>query len=513
MNEVTQKQTRWGHIGTPMVTLITISGLSLALLAAVTIGEDRGQPVDSAAIRPAIEVANSFRAVAQSTFPGIVAIETRGKAMAAAEGMDLGELFKGDPRFERFFEMNPQLKPRQEKTPRRQIVPQGQGSGFIFDTTGLIMTNNHVVADAEEIMVRLHDGREYKAELVGTDPRSDVAVIKIDAKNLQAIPLGNSDEMEVGDWVLAFGSPFGLELTMTQGIISAKGRGPGINEREDYLQTDAAINPGNSGGPLVNLRGEVIGINTAISSRSGGYDGVGFSIPINMARWISDQLVDSGRVKRAYIGVIIQPVTNDLANQLGLSVNQGAIVNQVMPESPSDNAKVETGDVILKLNGKPVNGTRQLQGIVEQLEVGKSYPLVVYRDGKEQKLNITMAEMPEDLSLKISESVEEADRGQDSSAMESKDLGISVQALTDDLAQEFGYPGDVNGVIIAEVKPDSIAEQNGLQVGELIEKVGTTQITSLEDFETATKDLNVKKGVLMLVRRGNLTRFLVVKER
>ncbi len=484
-----------------------VSCVCLAIAAAVSIGQIQETPsVRDAETFTARDLATSFRTIARETFPGIVAIETRGVATVQTQGgLDLEELFKGDPRFERFFKNMPE-----QQTPRRRVVPQGQGSGFIIDPKGFILTNNHVVEGAETITVRLHDGREYEAELIGTDSRSDVAVIKVDAPDLEPIPLGNSEEVEVGDIVLAFGSPFGLELTMTQGIISAKGRGPGINEREDYLQTDAAINPGNSGGPLINLRGQVIGINTAISSRSGGYDGVGFSIPINMAKWIADQLMESGEVKRAYIGVVIQPVTNDLANQLGLNVNEGAIVSQIMKDSPADKSGLETGDVILELDGRPVGGTRQLQGIVEQLSVGKSYPLSIYRDGKNKELTITMAEMPQDLALRGGQP-STSSREEETESVSVEDLGVDVQELTKDLAEQFGYSDDVSGVVIASVEPNSVAELNGLRAGEVIEKVGSQRVKSVDDFTAAIEDADLEDGVLMLVRRGPSSRFVVVK--
>ncbi|HBN75797.1 MAG TPA: serine protease [Planctomycetaceae bacterium] len=506
-------QLRPGSSNALSVWAMAVSGLCLAIAAAITIGQDRGTPISpNQEILSAQDLSTAFRTIAKETFPGIVAIETRGIAVeSAGGGLNLEDFFKSDPQFEKFFKQNPNLRPKSDSQPKRKVVPQGQGSGFIIDTEGHILTNNHVVEDAELITVRLSDGREYEAKLIGTDPRSDVAVIKIEEEGLEPIPLGNSDETQVGDIVLAFGSPFGLELTMTQGIISAKGRGPGINEREDYLQTDAAINPGNSGGPLVNLRGEIIGINTAISSRSGGYDGVGFSIPINMAKWAADQIMESGSVRRAYIGVVIQPINNALANQLGLHVNEGAIVSQIMPNSPSDKAGLETGDVILNLNGRSVGGTRELQGIVEQLSVDKSYPMEVFRNGKKKKLTITMAEMPSTLSLTSGDEGDSPERQEETESYNAESLGLNVQDLTDDLAEQFGYPESASGVIISSVEADGVAGRNGLQVGELIEKVGQKKIGSLEDFQAAMKDADLDKGVLMLVRRGNFTRFLVIK--
>ena len=387
---------------------MTVGAMMIAVIAmfvggAIGIGQERPDE-PSSRIHPAPVAAQqlsaNYRSVAKATLPGIVSIETLGPAGQAAQGIDMDELFGGDPRFEEFFNRVPELRRQfrnREQSPRP--MRRGQGSGFLIDDQGHIVTNSHVVSGAQEVKVRLHDGREYIAEVIGTDPRSDVAVIKIDADNYEPVPIGNSDEVEVGDFVLAFGSPFGLEMTMTQGIISAKGRGPGINEREDYLQTDAAINPGNSGGPLVNLNGEVIGINTAISSRSGGYDGVAFAIPSNMARWSIEQLIKTGSVKRAYLGVQIQPLSTDLATELGIGVRQGAVIRDVMPDSPAEKAGLKSGDVIRELNGQLVSGTRELQGIVEKLDIDKSYPVLILRDGQEQKLKVPMAEMPDQFSM------------------------------------------------------------------------------------------------------------------
>jgi serine protease Do len=250
--------------------------------------------------------------------------------------------------------------------PRRS----GLGSGVIFDESGLIMTNNHVVSDGGTVKVRLHDGREFVASEVWTDPRTDIAVIKIDGADLVAARLGNSDAMAIGDWVLALGQPFGLESTVTAGIISAKHRGLGIAQREGFLQTDAAINPGNSGGPLVNLDGEVIGINTAISTRSGGNEGIGFAVPVNRAKWVAQQLAKDGVVRRAYLGVVIQPVTQELADQFKVRPREGVIVSEVLPDTPAAKAGVQSGDVIVEVAGVPVGSSQELIALVEQAELG-----------------------------------------------------------------------------------------------------------------------------------------------
>ena len=464
------------------------------------------------------ELSASFRAVANSVLPAIVSIETRGKMAKINEGggdalpfdedSPLNELFKNNPQFREYFK-------RRGGGGLRAPRSRGMGSGFIVDAAGVIITNNHVVADADQVLVRLEDGTEYQATEWKTDPRSDVAIVRIKPHGvLPTVKLGDSEACEIGDWVLAIGSPFGLQSTVTAGIISAKGRGQGILEREDFLQTDAAINPGNSGGPLLNLDGEVVGINTAISSRSGGYDGVGFAIPINMARWVSRQLIDHGLVKRGYLGVAIQPVSNQLAKQFGIKVGQGAIVGQVVPGSPAAEAKVEAGDVILTLNNKPVSNPRNLQGIVEQLETGKGYPLEILRNGKKETLTVSIAEMPKNYSAAASDENDEAPGKEPEVAKPSRflELGVEVQEIDKELTEQLGYKGGVKGVLISEVNQDTPAEAAGLKAGMVIEKVGTKVVTSVAEFTAAMKDLSVEKGILLLVRTPSGSRFIVVSK-
>ncbi len=460
----------------------------------------------------------NFREVARSALPAIVSIETRGK-LARAEGENgagelpfdekspLGDLFKDNPQFKEFFK-------RRGGGAQRMPRQHGMGSGFIIDPAGIIVTNNHVVADADQVLVRLEDGTEYRATEWKTDPRSDVAIVRIKPVGLlPALKLGDSDTCDIGDWVLAIGSPFGLQSTVTAGIISAKGRGQGIIEREDFIQTDAAINPGNSGGPLLNLDGEVVGINTAISSRSGGYDGVGFAIPINMARWVSGQLINHGLVKRGYLGVAIQSVSNQLARQFGIKVGSGAIVGQIVPGSPAADAKVETGDVILTLNGKAVSNPRNLQGIVEQLETGKGYPLEILRNGKKETLTVSIREMPKNLTALEQQSEKPAEKpAEPDKPSQFKELGIDVQEVQSDLTEQLGYKGPMKGVLISEVNDDTAAAAAGLKSGMIIEKVGTKTVTNVAEFSAAMQDLSVDKGILLLVRTPAGTRFIVVSK-
>jgi serine protease Do len=488
----------------------------LPLPAALSVSQAR--EVQPAQAPPEAEALSSgFRHAAKAALPAMVSIEVRGKAPAAPqvngrdvdpddifEGSPFGELFKRDPRLKDMFKFRaPQQMPR----------THGMGSGFIIDPSGIILTANHVVADAETVKVKLNDGREFIATDVKTDPRTDVAIVRIKADGkLPAIRLGDSDAVEIGDWVLAIGSPFGLDATVTAGIISAKGRGPKITEREDFLQTDAAINPGNSGGPLINLTGEVVGINTAISTRSGGYDGVGFAVPINLARWVADQLIARGTVTRAYLGVAIQQVDSDLSKNFDVPVGKGALVTQVMPDSPAAAAKLETGDLVMKFNGREIHGPRDLQGVVERLQVGSSYPMVIVRDGKEMTVNVTVKEMPNDYSVASTTVVPGKSAPESPKADNIADLGIEIETTTPETLQKLGYKAETAGVLVSSVKDDSPAAQAGLREGMVIEKVGSKNVSSPAEFKEALKGTSVEKGVRLLIRTPRGGQFVVVRK-
>jgi len=277
----------------------------------------------------------------------------------------------------------------------RKFQQRGQGSGFIISKDGYILINNHVVGDADLIKVKLSDGREFKAKVIGTDPQSDVAVIKIDATNLPVLRLGDSDKLEVGEWVIAIGNPFGLSQTVTVGVVSAKGRSRiGINDYEDFIQTDAAINPGNSGGPLVNIHGEAVGMNTAIFSRSGGYMGIGFAIPINMAKAIKDQLLKKGKVTRGWLGVVIQDIDEELAKSFGLEKTEGVLIAEVSEGSPAEKAGLKQGDIILRLNGKKVDDLGELRNKIALTAPGTKVKLEVLRENKRRTIQVTIGEQP-----------------------------------------------------------------------------------------------------------------------
>ncbi len=401
--------------------------------------------------------------------------------------------FFGDDFMRRFF---PQLP--------RKFKQKGAGSGFIVSPDGLIFTNNHVVADADKVTVRLVDGRSFKAKILGKDPQSDVAVLKIEAKDLPTVPLGDSDGIEVGEWVIAIGNPFGLSHTVTVGVVSAKGRsGLGITDYEDFIQTDAAINPGNSGGPLLNLKGEVIGMNTAIFTRSGGYMGIGFAIPINIVKLVAEQLVKQGKVVRGWLGVVIQDLTPALAEEFGLKKAEGALVAEVMKGSPAHRAGLKAGDVIVGYNGKPVKNSSELRTLVGLTHPGTAIDLEIIRNGKRQTLKVTIGEYPKEGWQKAA--APELDQ-----LLEK--FGFKVQALTPDLAQELGY--DVKrGVIISAVAPGSPASMADLRPGLLIEEVNRKPVKTLEDFYQALAVSQKTGRVLLLVRDQRFRRFVVLSLR
>lgn len=342
------------------------------------------------------ELSNVFRTVSKRVLPSVVVLHTKQKTRADMTREEAEKFFDEHPevpeRFREFFRRRSEQDSPGGPDPRS---PQSLGSGTIIDESGIILTNYHVVKNAREVIVQLHDGREFVATEVHGDPQTDVAIVRIEgAGRLQALSLGDSDPVQVGDWVLAIGSPFGLELSVTAGIISAKGRGPGIAVREDFLQTDASINPGNSGGPLVDMDGRMIGMNTAIATDTRVSSGVGFSVPVNLVRWISRQLIDDGRVRRAWIGVAVQPIDTQLALKLDVQVRTGAVVGSVMPGSPAAAAGIMPQDIIQHFDGKAIDGPRTLQLLVERLEVGKVYPVKIRRDGKNRTIKITLTEMP-----------------------------------------------------------------------------------------------------------------------
>lgn len=437
----------------------------------------------------------TFIAVAKSARASVVNISSVRKVVQSQP--QFPSPFFDDPFFRRFFgeefqRQFPQPKERQE---------QGLGSGVIVTPDGYILTNNHVVEEADEILVNLADKRSFKAKLIGADPKTDVAVIKINAAGFPVLPWGDSSHLQVGEMVLAVGNPFGLNQTVTLGIVSAVGRANmGIVDYEDFIQTDAAINPGNSGGALVNLKGELIGINTAIFSRSGGYMGIGFAIPSNMAKSVMSSLLKHGKVIRGWLGVSIQELTPDLAKQFGVSGSQGTLVADVLEGSPAAKAKLERGDIITGYNGTPIKDPTQLRALVAETAPGTTARLSFIRDQKERNVSVTIGELPQNIAT--------AFKGEPGTARGDHALaGVTVEALP---KGRFGRSRIKSGVLVKDVAPDSPAQLAGLQKGDIIREINRKPVKSVQDFERLTNQLKPKSPVLVLLTRGNATIFLSI---
>jgi len=478
--------------------VLAVTLMTLVFNGSLLIGNAAAQDAGLDSLR---ETGKAFRSVAKQVGPAVVYIQVEKEVeQQNVAGSPFGGHPFGDEFLRRFFGQPPQQNPQQEpqkKAPKRR--ESGQGSGFIISSDGYIMTNNHVVGDADKVTVQLLDGREYTAKIIGTDPPTDVALIKIDAdEKLPFLALGNSDKLEVGDWVLAFGNPFGLSHTLTAGIVSAKGRsGIGLTDYENFIQTDAAINPGNSGGPLVNIDGEVVGMNTAIFSRSGGYMGIGFAIPINMAQNIHQQLVKHGGVTRGRLGVLIQDLTKDLAESFDIDQRNGILVAQVVEDSPAEKAGLKQGDVILQLNGNKVDKVAKFRNQIAMTRPGTEVDFLVLRDGKKKNIKAAIGKMESDAE------------GRPVSSDELPELGMKLQKMTNDLAEQFGYKG-VNGVLVVEVEAGSIAAQAGIQRGSLIEEVNREEVQTPDQVKKLIKE-SKKKSVLLLVRQGDASRYLALK--
>jgi serine protease Do len=466
----------------------------------------------SAATGYAKSLSHAFREAAKEVQPSVVLIKAdpvvpvqwkgrgetpNGPSMEKRFGqIPHGMPFGNMPELRRFFEEMP-------RTPRRG--GSGIGSGVIIDESGIILTNNHVVEGRNEITVRLHDGREFKAVEVKSDPNTDMAVLRIEgAEDLKAAALGDSDQVEIGDWVLALGHPFGLEGTVTAGIVSAKGRGIGMPTRASFIQTDAAINPGNSGGPLVNLDGEVIGINTAISSSSGGNQGIGFAVPVNLAKWVSRQLIDNGNVQRARMGVMIQPLTHELAEEFGLDAPEGVLVADVVADTPAAKAGLEPGDVIVEYAGQAVSSPRELQAVVERSEIGTKQQMVVMRDGKRRTLEVIPAEQPADAQHAASS---RSGMGQGEPSRFEK-LGLEVETLTSEVAKHLNVKAD-HGVVITDVQSGGFADRAGLAAGMVIVEANRKPVKTVDDLRKVLDETD-DHDTLLLIRSEHGSRFVVL---
>ena len=413
-----------------------------------------------------------------------------------------------DEFFRRFF---PELRPpsdkqrEKRKNRNREFRQEGMGSGAIVDGKGYILTNHHVVGEADRILVVLFDGTEKEAQLVGTDPESDIAVIKINGKNLPVLPMGNSDEILVGEDVIAVGNPFGLIQTVTYGIVSAKGRSNvGINEYENFIQTDAAINPGNSGGPLVSLRGEIVGVNSAIFSRSGGYQGIGFAVPINMARKIMLDLIEKGSVSRGWLGVGIQDVSNDLAKAFQLENTKGSLITGVMPDTPAQKAGILKGDVVIRINEKLILDSNHLRNEIANAGAFTEIDMELIRNGNSILINLKLGERPKKLSqVKMSQRP-----NQNSEKVEF--LGMVVEELSEETASKFGLEFR-RGIVIIDVEPGSSAEKAGLIPGMIVQEVERRAVNNLRNFKQIISEIDQKKGALILVSTSNGSRYFLLK--
>ena len=441
----------------------------------------------------------NFVQVAKAVMPAVVNISTT--RVIRSQGGEMPSPFHDDPWLHQFF--GDQF-PHQFRIPRERRE-SSLGSGVIVSPDGYIITNNHVIAKADEIKVLLNDRREFTGKVVGTDPKTDIAVVKINAKNLPTIPWGDSDKLEVGEYVLAIGNPFGLNQTVTQGIVSAVGRANvGIADYEDFIQTDAAINPGNSGGAMVNARGQLVGINTAIFSRSGGYMGIGFAVPSDMAHSVMESLIKNGKVIRGWLGVSIQEVTPDLAKQFGMKEARGALVSEVIPDSPAAAAGLKSGDIITAFEGKPVDSPSLLRNVVAQVPVGTTVKIEVLRDRKTVTLKAKIAEQPKDMAQPEGETAQ--GEGEDTALS-----GIEVHNLNPDIANQLGLPAGVTGVVITGVDEGSAAEEAGLLEGDVITEINRQKVRNIGDFTRLSRKLSNKDSALLFIIRHGQKLFVAIQ--
>jgi serine protease Do len=444
----------------------------------------------------AFDFRRGFSGVAAKATPAVVFIQVEKQVPMGNMQYYFNNPFDlfGEEFGERFFgqqgqPFGRQNSPRRFRQPQQMYKQTGQGSGFLISKDGYILTNTHVVGDVDKITVRLTDGREFKAKRIGADSKTEVALIKIEGENLPFLSIGDPNKLLTGEWVVAIGNPFGLKETLTVGVVSAKGRSNiGIADYEDFIQTDAAINPGNSGGPLLNIDGEVVGINTAIYSRSGGYMGIGFAVPIDMAMNIKDQLVANGKVTRGYMGLILNPgeVNEEMAKSFGRKEAGGVLIADVQKDGPAEKAGIKSGDIIVELNGKKIESNAAFRRDVAQILPNTKADLVIFRDGKNKKLSVTVATFPDE---------EGVEAGAKDQADPLEKIGFQVQDLTEELAKRFDYEAG-RGVIISEVAPGSEAEEAGLKAGMLVLEVNRSEVNSARQFAEAVK--KAKGGNLLL---------------
>ncbi len=441
----------------------------------------------TAALAPA-----SFADLAEKLMPAVVNIHTTRKVKVGGMGpfgqqMPNGGVPGRDEFFKRFF----------GNMPEREYKQNSLGSGFIISQDGYIFTNNHVIDKVDKIRVKLSSGKEYDAKVIGSDDKTDLALIKIDTPDkLPAVKLGDSDRLRIGDWVVAIGNPFGLDGTITAGIVSAKGRVIGAGPYDNFIQTDASINPGNSGGPLFNLSGEVVGINTAIIAQG---QGIGFAVPINTAKGIFDDLKTRGKVTRGWLGISVQDLTPDIAKNLGIKEEKGVLVGDVFSGDPADKAGIKTGDVIVNINGKPIETSHDLMGIVATLTVGKPVEVKALRDGAVKTFMVVIAERKDTKETAQGEKREEGH------------FGLAVQDITPQIAQSLGLK-DKSGVIVSDIEDDSPAAEAGIKTGDVITQVNKVRVKSVKEFTAAMAGLKKSDSVLLLIKRGDGSFFVTLKK-
>jgi len=496
--------------------IVTLGLVGTALWQRGAVGEEARKETSDKPVHQAQQLSAAFRKAAETAMPSVVTVRAKTKAHTVKgmhprrgekgenplKGTPFEDLFRDGQGFENFGDL-------QQMIPRRE----GMGSGVIVDKSGIVLTNNHVVDGADEVIVHLADGREFKGTDIKVDKTTDLAVIHIKgAGSLPVAKLGDSNSLEIGDWVIAIGNPFELEQTVSAGIISAKGRelaGNGPQRAPKYLQTDAAINPGNSGGPLVSLDGEVIGINTAIATNNGGYQGIGFAIPSNTARWVMNQLIKSGSVERAYLGVGIEPIDTDVkARKLGVQRGAGVLVDQVRPNSPAAEAGFQQDDVIVRFGDHKIHSPSELQELVERVPVNSKQQVEILRDGKLETLTVVAKPLPRDEEPANSPRARQREES-DSSAYENETLGLEVTDLTSDDAEALGMK-NVSGVMIAKVDPNGVAAEQGLRKGMVITKVERKPVHNVGEFKAAMAHETLKEGIMLSVQTtgGNRTVFM-----
>jgi serine protease Do len=486
-----------------IIVALLVGGIAGSLLTAKTgiapFSVGHSVPLWLAANNPVrteqISFADGFSPVAAKNIPMVVNIASTKIIRSPESGLSP---FFSDPFFRRFFgdQFAPQQMPREERE-------HSLGSGVIVSADGYVLTNNHVIEGASEINVTLADKREFKGRVVGTDPKSDIAILKVEAKGLPVIIFGDSSKVRVGDFALAIGNPFGLNQTVTMGIVSATGRGGlGIEDYEDFIQTDASINPGNSGGALINVSGELIGVNTAIvSGRSGGNQGIGFAIPVNMARQVMDQILKHGKVIRGYLGAWIQPVTPQVAKLFGLSEPRGALLGDVERGGPAAKSGLKRGDIILEMNGQPITDTDEFRLKIAMMKPGTAVKLKMFRNGTEREISVVLGELPE---LKQVVSSEEGNTP--GAALQ----GLSVDDLTPQISRQLGLPADTFGVVVTGVQQGSPAQEADLSRGDVIQEVDRKPVHNVREFSSAVSQLG-SQNVLLLVNHGGTTRYVMVE--